>query len=412
MVTASLSTDDAHERFRVLGEEAARLLDSVPSILIGLDRHRRITYWNDAAECVLGISSWNHATAFPPAEALPDAGHLAEAIDACLANKAARQLVQDVPCVAAGRRRALLRFTVASMEGPAPECQPERVRSAVLLIGSDVTMTRQAQVETAQAQKLQAIGQIAAGVAHEINTPAQYVGDNIRFLQEGCRDLLGLLRETVARPDRTGEVDTQYLMDEIPRAIDESLEGVDRITTIVKALKDFSHPGYEGQSTIDINAAIRTTIAVARNEWTQVAEMNTELEEELPLVPCYPGELNQVLLNLVVNAADAIKESISQGLGAKGTITVATRRDGEVVEVLVADTGVGIDAAIEARVFEPFFTTKPAGKGSGQGLALCHAIVVGQHHGSIHFEHLEPTGTAFIVRLPLRLVPRDAEPPA
>ena len=293
-----------------------------------------------------------------------------------------------------------------------------------LAVKEDITSRKQAERERAQmelqlrhAQKLESIGQLAAGIAHEINTPTQYIGDNTRFLADAFKDLnelvgkfQGLLAAVKAGPlapdlvagveETFRAVDAEYLILQIPQAIQETLQGVERITKIVRAMKDFSHPGAEEKTPTDINRAIESTITVSRNEWKYVADLETEFDPALPLVPCLPGEFNQIILNLIVNAAHTIADVVGES-GAKGRLTLSTRRDGDWVEIRVRDSGLGIPEAIRGRVFDPFFTTKPVGKGTGQGLAIARSVIVDKHQGTIHFETETGRGTVFIVRLPV-----------
>jgi signal transduction histidine kinase len=257
-----------------------------------------------------------------------------------------------------------------------------------------------------------------AVVVSDLRTPAQYIGDNARFLQETwpvLNRILGLclrLREEslagCVAPDTlagllqcTEEADPTYLLREVPQAIAQALEGVQRVSKIVRAMKEFSHPGSEGKCAIDINHAIETTIAVARNEWKYVADVQTCFADNLPPVPCLAGEFNQVILNLLINAAHAIAAAVGDDSACKGTITITTRCDGDWVEVQIQDTGTGVPENIRARIFEPFFTTKEVGKGTGQGLALAHTVIVKQHDGQIWFESEVGKGTTFFLRLPL-----------
>jgi two-component system, NtrC family, sensor kinase len=274
------------------------------------------------------------------------------------------------------------------------------------------------EIQLRQALKLESIGQLAAGIAHEINTPTQYIGDNTRFVQDVFGDLLGLLGqyEKLLAANRAGEVspkliaevddalakaDLSYLVEEIPKAIAQSLQGVERVTKIVRAMKDFSHPGSDEKTPLDLNKAIDSTITVARNEWKYVAEMVMDFDSALPLVPCLPAEFNQVILNLIVNAAHAIADVVGDGGNGKGTITVTTRRaEGGAIEIRIQDTGGGIPEKVRDRIFEPFFTTKAVGKGTGQGLAIARSVIVDKHGGTIHFETEIRKGTTFIIRLP------------
>ena len=286
----------------------------------------------------------------------------------------------------------------------------------------DITERKILESQLAQAQKLESIGQLAAGVAHELNTPIQYVGDNARFLQNSFADLTGLLGAYGALADaaRSGPVspalveevdaaaesaDLEYLLDEIPNAITQSLEGVGRVAAIVRAMKEFSHPGSTHKTAVDLNRAIESTATVARNEWKYVADLVTDFAPDLPPVPCLPGELNQVFLNIIVNAAHAIGDVVGDGAGGKGTITVTTRpvpaEAPSHAEVRIADSGTGIRPEVISKIFDPFFTTKEVGRGTGQGLSIAHGIVVEKHGGTIACESEVGRGTTFIIRLPL-----------
>jgi signal transduction histidine kinase/CheY-like chemotaxis protein len=282
------------------------------------------------------------------------------------------------------------------------------------IVGSDLTLPMQLR----QAQKMQAIGRLAAGVAHEINTPTQYVGNNTQFLKNSFQSLAKVLEahRAVLNAARNGAIDQElikrveqveqenslaYLLNEIPAAIDETLEGVGRVTKIITAMKEFSHPGSSEKSPTNINKAIETSVAVARNEWKYVAEVNLDLNSQLPLVPCLAGEFNQAILNLVVNAAQAIGDVVKNCPETKGSITIRTRRDSDGVEVCIVDTGGGIPVSARPHIFEPFFTTKAAGVGTGQGLSFVYTTVVKKHGGQIRFETETGKGTTFVLWLPL-----------
>ncbi|MBL9136364.1 MAG: PAS domain S-box protein [Verrucomicrobiales bacterium] len=277
----------------------------------------------------------------------------------------------------------------------------------------------QMEVQLRHAQKMESIGQLAAGIAHEINTPTQYVGDNIRFFEEAFTNLAQVCSQygEVLAAAKAGAVPTDlihrveddlqrldipYLLGELPTAIKQALHGVGRVAQIVRAMKEFSHPGAEEKAPVDLHHAIENTITVARNEWKYVAEVITQFDPTLPHVPCVAGEFNQVILNLIVNAAHAIADVYAADPSAKGRITVGTRRDGDHAEITVQDTGTGIPEAHRRRIFDPFFTTKPVGKGTGQGLAIVHSVIVDKHHGQIRFETETGKGTTFFIRLPLR----------
>ena len=280
----------------------------------------------------------------------------------------------------------------------------------------DVTEIKMLQRQLVQAQKLESIGQLAAGIAHEINTPIQYIGDNAKFLEEGFRDLFRLVDSgghlaealrsvnktdlVIAWDDVVGRTDLEYLRGEVPLAIEQLLQGVDHVARIVRAMKEFSHPSSVEMTLVDINRAIESTALVSKNEWKYVADLTTDLDPDLPPVPCVVGEFNQVVLNLIVNAAHAIADVV-RGTEQKGLLHIATRRKDQFVEIRLSDTGTGIPENIQSRVFDPFFTTKDVGKGTGQGLALAHSVIVQKHQGSIRFETKHGAGTTFIIQLPL-----------
>jgi PAS domain S-box-containing protein len=273
----------------------------------------------------------------------------------------------------------------------------------------------QMEIQLRHAQKLESIGQLAAGIAHEINTPTQFIGDNLHFMQDAVNDLFGLLGQyhllrEAARSQTFAQglaeeiektIQTINLADlekEIPLSITQANSGVQRVAKIVQAMKDFSHPGNETKMPVDLNRAIESTLTVCRNEWKYVADLKTDFDPSLPLVSCLPGEFNQAILNIVVNASHAIADKV--GDKGKGMIGVSTRRLGDRVEIRISDTGTGIPEAVRGRIFDPFFTTKEVGKGSGQGLAISRSVVVDKHQGEIFFETETGQGTTFVIRLP------------
>ncbi len=252
--------------------------------------------------------------------------------------------------------------------------------------------------ELRQAQKLESMGQLAAGIAHEINTPIQFIGDNVRFLGDAF-GAFALALDGDGGAQAAPAPDLGFLTVEVPLAVEQTLEGVERVATIVKAMKAIGHPSTEHKTYADLNQAIRNTLVVAVGEIKYVADVDTELGD-LPPVWCHPGDVNQVLLNLVVNAAHAIREKVG-GNGERGTITVRTFPDGHEAIIEVTDTGAGITPEVGERIFEPFFTTKEVGVGTGQGLALVYSLVTDRHRGSIGFVSEPGAGTTFTVRLPM-----------
>ncbi len=401
----------AEKALRVSHNESELFINAVPSILIGTDAEGQITRWNRTAANTFGLSE-----AAVRGRTLKNCGiswlnsRIDDEIDSWL--RVERSERRDNLMFQRNGDRHFLGITISRVEFLS------QGGVGFLITGTDVTERKQLEEQLRQAQKLEAIGQLAAGIAHEINTPAQYVGDNTQFLKESwpvMSELLGLCQgvtaeskagavngETLARLAAcTEQADLAYLLEEIPRAIDQSLEGVQRVAKIVKAIKEFSHPGSEEKRAIDVNRAIETTITVARNEWKYVADVVTHFDTTLPPVPCLAGEFNQVILNLLINAAQAIGEAVGDGAKGKGVITITTRREGEQIEIRIQDTGKGVPEAIRGRIFEPFFTTKPVGKGTGQGLAIAHSVIVKKHDGQIWFDSEIGKGTTFFVRLPL-----------
>ena len=407
-ITTRKATQEALRRAH---EEAQLFINSVPSILIGVSRDSRIKRWNSAAAQVFGLTraevagkrlAWcgiHWARSDMPAE-----------IASWCADREPRR-IGTLPYVINGETR----FLALALQWISA---PEKGVDELLIIGSDVTEQEVLGQQLRQAQKLEAIGQLAAGIAHEINTPIQYVGDNTRFLQESWPSfhaLLAITRElqqeattgpispqTLQRLEALAQgADFEYLQTEIPHAVEQSLEGIQRVTKIVRAMKEFSHPGSEEKKLVDINQAIETTITVARNVWKYVSDMETHFDPNMPLVLCHAGEFNQVILNLLVNAAQAIEQAVGDGSQGKGKIVVSTARDQGWAGISISDSGVGIPEAARSRIFEPFFTTKPVGKGTGQGLALAHTAIVRRHGGKIWFDSELGKGTTFYIQMPL-----------
>ena len=279
----------------------------------------------------------------------------------------------------------------------------------------------EAQRQVLQGEKLASVGRLAAGIAHEINTPIQYIGDNLNalsgFLEEvkavvaAYRELLGQATAGGCPPEAVARVqeaeqkhDLDFVLEDAPKAIGQALEGVQRVSQIVRAMKDFSHIKGSSSSGVDINRCLQSTLTVARNEYKYHADVHTELGE-LPMIECYPGELNQVFLNLLINSVHAIQDT-----GRRGRITVTTRAEGDWIEISIGDTGTGIPKELGNKIFDPFFTTKEVGKGTGQGLYIARQIVVGKHGGALTFDSEVGKGTTFHIRIPTRLPSTQERP--
>jgi PAS domain S-box-containing protein len=333
--TGVLSSEDV-ENLKKSNREIECLLSSLSSILIGLTPQIQVNRWNAIAENVFGIASTQII-----GQSLAESGidwdwsKIENGISVCL-RECNSVRVDDIGFIQPNGKQGYLGITISPIRSDIGEL------SGYLIIGADITNRKALEDTLAQTEKLKSIGQLAAGIAHEINTPTQYVGDNTRFLQDAFQDIIQVLNSYDALfqavktdsvsadfirqiEDDIEEADVEYLNEEIPTAIEHTLEGVERIAKIVRAMKEFSHPGQDEKTAVDINKTIESTITVARNEWKYVAEMATDFDASLPLVPCLPGELNQVILNLIINAAHAIADVIAENSNEKGLIKVSTR---------------------------------------------------------------------------------------
>ncbi|MCG7961334.1 MAG: ATP-binding protein [Candidatus Thiodiazotropha taylori] len=302
-----------------------------------------------------------------------------------------------------------------------PMLQSEDEKRVVLTF-SDISERKRADRERMdlerqlnQTHKMEAVGQLAGGIAHEINTPIQYIGDNLKFIKESQQDMQNLLQDyadlsskakqqpelhaELEKIDETiEEIDLEYLTEETTNAIDQSITGASQVARIVLAMKEFAHPGGKDMALADLNRIVSNAVAVCKNEWKYVADTRLQLSDNLPDVKCLAGEVSQVVLNIIVNAAHAIEAAKRE---EKGTITITTELKDEQVEIRVSDTGTGIPEEAQEYVFNPFFTTKDVGRGTGQGLAIAQDIIVGKHQGELLFETEQGVGTTFIIRLPL-----------
>lgn len=291
----------------------------------------------------------------------------------------------------------------------------------IVLVESDVTdlfeaaeKNRKLERDLMQKQKLESLGTLAGGVAHEINTPAQFVGDNLNFLAGSIKDLFDCIdgmnddlkscgKEEDGRK-RLKKADYDYLREEMPAATQQSIDGIARIRDIIGAVKFYAHPGASEKQKINLNEIIHNTAVVTRNQWKYVAELEEKLDQTLPRILANDGQITQLLVNLIVNAADAIESAQTK---EPGRIEIETKTGDACVVLIVRDNGPGIPKDIRARIFDPFFTTKPPGKGTGQGLTICRNIVCDKHDGTIDAHAIETGGTEFVVTLPYRAGEKD-----
>jgi len=406
--------EESEEKFRAISSSA---LDAI----IMIDNEGNITYWNDAAENMFGESAdevlgSNFHEMFVP-ERFQDTY-----------KRAFSNFQETGEGAVLGKTIEVTAYRKDGTEFPL-----SLSLSSVMLKGTlhaigivrDITERKQAEEnrimleeEINQARKLEAVGSLAAGIAHEINTPIQFVGDNTNFVADSFKSLISLVDsyDSLWQEAKSGgdlanldskrvnakeNADLEYLREEIPSAIEQTLEGVQRVTKIVRAMKDFAHSDKGKKSNSDINDMLASCLTVAHNELKYVADIKFNYNPELPEIECYRDDLNQVFLNLLVNAAHAVGDVVGDASAGKGTITVSTERDNDNVIIKIKDTGSGIPKAVRDRIFDPFFSTKDVGKGSGQGLAIARKIVVDKHEGTLDFETEEGKGTTFIISLPI-----------
>ena len=268
----------------------------------------------------------------------------------------------------------------------------EALKREVQDLQEEMRLRKDIELQLVNSQKMEALGQMAAGIAHEINTPAQFIGDHLYFVKESINEILNL--------DEGQEGPSEFVRENLPMSIQHAIEGIERIGNIVASMRRFSHRERDQEKhPADLNQALLDSVSVSRNQWKNHAVVETELDPDLPLVPCLLGEVNQVFLNLIINATHAVIDSKEKG--EIGHIVLRTKQLGNEVQIEVEDDGGGIPKDIQERIFEPFFTTKGLGKGTGQGLALAHSVIVKKHGGKLTFDTQEGVGTTFFILLPV-----------
>ena len=406
----------AKDQAEQVARDKAGILAVVEAFFIGVNQEGLVTEWAGQAEKLFGISLRDALDR--SFKELPIRWNWDEVLGAMRQAGDSLKVVRldKLRVMLREEKEAFLKMTVS------PVCDDRGI--GYIIMGEDVTDRLVLEHELAQAQKLESIGQLAAGIAHEINTPTQFIGDNVRFLSDSFGDIHAALkryREVLAAAKsghwppglietcdtEAQQADLDYLSEEIPKAIAQSAEGIERVAKIVRAMKEFAHPGSDEKIGVDLTKAIESTVTVTQNEWKYVADLAMDLDSALPLVPCLLGQFNQVILNMIINAAHAIAEKVKNS-GCKGIITITSCRNGDFAEIRIADNGAGIPEAIRGKIFDPFFTTKEVGQGTGQGLAIARSVVVDKHQGMITVESQVGKGTTFIIRLPLS-VPANSE---
>jgi PAS domain S-box-containing protein len=401
-----------HELNAKLSQEHATLGNVFRATPVGLataDREGRIFQSNRALEEIIGFTSQETIGRF-----LWD---LMPADDVAVAQGVYRDLISGRLSTNREQRRMNAKDGHALLADVGLTAVRDEDGQTQLVIASveDITAQSRLEVELRHSQKLESVGRLAAGIAHEINTPIQFVGDNVNFLSGAFEQLIALCdsyrvacaksatgplsAEDIAGLKQDEETaDIEYIRANVATSIASTLDGVGRVARIVQSMKAFAHPDRGERATADLNAALRDTLTVATNELKYVAKVETDFGM-IPPVPCFVSDLNQVFLNLLVNAAHAIGDVVGK-TGRLGLIRVRTYLEGSVVVIAISDTGTGIPEAVRGRIFDPFFTTKEVGKGTGQGLALARAVVVDRHGGSLIFETEMGKGTTFFVRIP------------
>ena len=401
------------EQLKVERSLLADVINNVPYYIVWKDRYGRYSGCNQAFAEFAGVDTTDKVAGKSDFQ-LPWPGNVAQQF-----------AEEDTEVLATGEARVQREISMQRTEGRAATLLSSKVPlrndqgmiTGMLGVYIDITERKYLESQLSQAQKLESIGQLAAGIAHEINTPTQYVSDNVRFMRDQFQSMLKIIdayrdsmdvkspkQEWQNRAEKMqqllDELDYDFLRREIPDALKQSLEGLERVTTIVRAMKDFSHPGSTSRESADLNKAIQSTVEVCRARWKYVSELSLDLKP-LPDVPCLVAELNQVILNMIINSADAIADRYGEGNADKGRIRISTSHDSTHAIIVIEDNGKGIPEAIRSRIFDPFFTTKQVGKGTGQGLAISRDVVANKHGGTIDCDSIEGEGTKFTIRLPL-----------
>lgn len=392
-------------------DEIQSLLSSLVTILIGVSIDDEVTHWNKIAENTFGIPAF-HVLGVPLTQCNIkwDWPVIYEGIYQCISDDRQVRLT-DLTFTNRENRSGFLDITINPIK------DKDANFKGFMLTGEDVTLRKDLERQLAHAQKMESIGKLSAGIAHEINTPTQYITDNIYFLQDSFSKLLEILNtykelvnavisESEARDVLTKinkiikRNDLDFISHEIPNAISQAIDGLSKVAKIVRSMKNFVYPASNTKTYIDINNAVEDTINISRNEWKYYSDIVTHFDKNLLSVPCFPGELNQVFLNIIINAADAIKEKNGGSQSRKGIIEISTGIEGKWAVITIKDSGTGIPRDIIDKIFDPFFTTKEVGKGTGQGLAIAYDIIVNKHNGTINYISEEGAGATCVIKIP------------
>lgn len=407
-ITARVSNEEsqrlAEARLRESEHRLTKILESVPVGIAIVSLDKRIRWANQAALSMIGAPELDIIVGQPCNQVL------CQFSDSQCPFCDTREAVMSAETTMARSDGALLPVLKSAHT---VEFDNEIVRLETFM---DLRDRKRLETELGHSRKLEAVGQLAAGVAHEINTPIQYVGDSVQFLKEAFDSFVQLLPHyrqlattQAGEEEQTAlaveikrqeeEMDLDWLLNEVPSSFTRCLDGIERVARIVRAMKEFAHPDQREKKPADLNHAIQSTLTIAHNEYKYVADIETHFGD-IPPVICHVSELNQVFLNLIVNAAHAIAGHL-ENTGLRGAIGITTSRQGQSVRIDIEDTGGGIPDEIRDRIFDPFFTTKAVGKGTGQGLAIARSVVVDKHGGTLTFKSNHGLGTTFTVLLPI-----------
>ena len=388
-----------------------QIVDAIPSILICLDGNNRIFGWNNIAEQVFGLSLAEVANKDISACSIPWSWHTLENdIGNCRESKEVT-ILDDISFIRSDGNDGTLSLTLNIFNTHATSSD------GILIIGTDLTERKSLEYQLNQSQKLEAIGRLAAGIAHEITTPTQFISDNTRYLInkvgkfaaifQDYNNILDRLQNSSISFDLSESIqqikdqyDTDEIIDEFSSALSDNLSGIERLTQIIKAMRELSHPGSGKKVNVDINHSIENTVTITKNEWKYVAEVKTDLDQTIPCINTFTGEIEQVLINMIVNASHAIADVTENGLKGMGVINISTRYHDDYIEIQIRDTGCGIPEKARDKIFDPFFTTKEIGRGTGQGLAIAYDIIVNKMKGAIDCESETGHGTTFTLKIP------------
>jgi PAS domain S-box-containing protein len=388
--------------------EVEKLIAAISALLIAVDSDGEIFQWNETAEKFFGIRVNSTKGRFF-VDLLKDCiepGKLQEIIERGLHGEVNTIQNFEIPVILEKKGERLLLSTIN------PILDRSGQRLGFLLLAEDVTRRKEEERQRFLSQKLESLGQMAANIAHEIKNPLQYIGNNGCFISDSISDFskfYNFINQCLTDIEQAGgkdvserikekmiQYDIAYILDEVPRASDQIVSGVSRLSGIIQSMKEFAHPGRGVMEKADVHQLLESTLVMLRNKRKKMLDIQTDLCHTLPRVACYPGELSQVFLNLLINAADAIQEK-----GEPGVIKITTRIKNGKMEVSIADTGCGIPEAIKEDVFHLFFTTKGVDKGTGQGLSMAHKIITEKHKGKLFFESKVGVGTTFYIHLPI-----------